>query len=104
MSWFKDLVAADVNSVFLNLDEFAEEHDINGVRVRCLIDKNINSDPSIALALGVYSNTFTVYVPATEMKPPKVESFLKIDGSRHAVQSVSVEEGMLVIVCEENRQ
>lgn len=104
MSWFKDLVAADVNSVFLNLDEFAEEHDINGVRVRCLIDKNINSAPSIALALGVYSNTFTVYVPATVMKPPKVESFLKIDGSRHAVQSVSVEEGMLVIVCEENRQ
>lgn len=104
MSWFKDLVAADVNSVFLNLEEFAEEHEINGVRSRCIIDKNINSDPSIASALGVYSNTFTVYVPATDMKPPKVESFLKIDGSRHAVQSVSVEEGILVIVCEENRQ
>ena len=34
MSAFKDLVAADNRNVFLNMDEFGEEHDLNGTKCR----------------------------------------------------------------------
>ena len=31
MSIFKDIIAADVHSVFLNVEEFSDMHNINGV-------------------------------------------------------------------------
>ena len=37
MSGFKDMVAADNEKVFLNLDEFAEEHDLNGTTCKCIL-------------------------------------------------------------------
>ena len=36
MSGFKDQVAADLD-VFINSDEFAEEHDLNGMTVRAVV-------------------------------------------------------------------
>ena len=62
MSYFKDMVAVDVKRIFLNPDEFAEKHNIDGKEILCVLDKNINSDPSLAKALGVYSNMVTLYV------------------------------------------
>ena len=38
MSAFKDAVAADMDAVFLNMDEFAEEHDLNGTVCTCIVE------------------------------------------------------------------
>ena len=49
MSAFKDFVAADVQNVFINLDEFSEEHEIGHEVVPCILDKIItqaNGDDS----------------------------------------------------------
>ena len=40
MSRFKDMVARDALTVFMNMEEFAEVHEINGRRLRCIIDTN----------------------------------------------------------------
>ena len=37
MSAFKEQVAADVSGVFMNLDEFGEEHDLNGTTCTCVV-------------------------------------------------------------------
>lgn len=103
MSYFKDMVAADVKRIFLNPDEFAEKHNIDGKEILCVLDKNINSDPSLAKALGVYSNMVTLYVSEKDMKVPKATGSIRIDGSVHLVVSAGIEEGMIVIVAEERR-
>ena len=37
MSTFKEQLASDLENTFLNLDEFAEEHDVNGKTVTCIV-------------------------------------------------------------------
>ena len=37
MSAFKDMVEADIVNVFLNLDELAEIHNLDGVECACVI-------------------------------------------------------------------
>ena len=43
MSAFKDAVSKDVKAVFLNLDEFANEHTLNGKTVVCVVDKDLTT-------------------------------------------------------------
>lgn len=37
---FKDVLRSDIKSVFLNFEEFGEEHEINGETVLIIIDEN----------------------------------------------------------------
>lgn len=37
MSTFKEQLATDIDSVFLNIDEFGEEHDLNGITCTCVV-------------------------------------------------------------------
>lgn len=107
MSLFKRCVEHDVTNVFLNLDEFADWHTIDDVRLRCIVDKdmteaysNAQSDP----IEGVFHNTVTLYVRAMDMERPVEGELLRLDGSLHLVESVSDEMGVYVIIATENRQ
>ena len=97
MSAFKDFVAADVQNVFINLDEFAEEHEIGHEVVPCILDKIITQANGDDSYLGVFVNQLTIYVEVGVIETP-------IDGALHLVKSVSNEGGVLVIVTEANEQ
>ena len=48
MSGFKDMIAADIDKVFLNLEDYAEEHDLNGTTCSCILqDVSVTEDLSI---------------------------------------------------------
>lgn len=104
MSWFKDLVQDDVKSTFLNHDEFAEEHVINGDKVCCILDKIINEAHDEDSFLGVFVNQLTIYVRTGDILTPEEGDLIQVDGSNHIVQSVSEEMGVLVIVADANKQ
>jgi hypothetical protein len=102
MSLFKRLVSLDTKRVFINKDEFAEEHNLNGSNVVCVVDKNIIED---AKQLGVFINAITIYVETADLNVPPVEGeLLEFDGNIFVVRSVSDEDSMLVIVAEANEQ
>jgi len=107
----KDMFCEDVCDVFLNLDEFAEWHDIGpragmARRVRCVIDKNETSDiASVVVARfseGVAEGSIRVYLRQGDIPRPAIGEILRIDGSLHIVQRTSLEMGMLVIELSEN--
>ena len=103
---FKEMVEADITSVFLNLEEFGEIHQIEGKPVICIIDRDVYGpiNGTIAHPLeGLTDNALTLYTKADSMRRPSVGKTLSVDGSLHLVQSVSVEMGMLVIKLEETR-
>lgn len=104
MSAFKDAVAADVNGVFLNADEFADWHDLDGERVKCLIDTDVTGEAKPELE-GVFINALKIYVASCDLvrRPIEGEHF-SVDGSLHFVRRVSDEMGLLVITCEVNDQ
>lgn len=104
MSAFKDAVSKDVKAVFLNLDEFANEHTLNGKTVVCVVDKDLTTAGNSHFE-GVFLNTNTIYVDVKDMEQRPVEGqIIRLDGVRLMVRSVSVEEGIYVIVAEENAQ
>lgn len=102
MSRFKRFVSLDVKRVFINSDEFAEEHILNGERVSCVIDKEISQD---AKNIGVFLNAVTIYVEKADLEEAPVEGeLIELDGNVYVVRSVSDEDAVLVIVAEANEQ
>lgn len=104
MSRFKDCVNADVKSVFINKDEFADAHTLNGKTVICVVDKDLtegaDSDTGHRYE-GVFVNAVTIYVDVNDIEARPVEGeLIEFDDAMHSVKSVSVEEGVLVIVAE----
>lgn len=104
MKTFKDFAAEDVRNVFLNLNEFAEIHDIDGTKIKCVIDKNVISRIPESELVGDFVNLTTLYADSGDVNEPVEGEIMSIDNSRHIVQSVSHEGTMLVIVLRENLQ
>lgn len=108
MRTFKDAVSADVANVFLNMDEFADRHNLNGRDVICLVDTDM-TDPAkerVNKSLeGVFVNSITVYVKPDDLERRPVErELLYLDGEMYFVQTVSSEMGLLVITAEVHGQ
>lgn len=91
MSRFKDMVARDALTVFMNMEEFAEVHEINGRRLRCIIDTN-EADTAPSLYEGVYTLLTTVYVLSSEIRAPAVDEVFTIDNVMFVVKHVSDED------------
>lgn len=108
MSAFKDAVQKDVKSVFINLNEFADEHELNGQKVVCIVDKDLTQGKGDTVAnplYGVFLNTITIYVDEKDLERRPVEGEqLRLDRVRYMVRSVSAEGGVLVIIAEVNEQ
>lgn len=104
MKTFKDFAVADVQNVFLNLNEFADYHDIDGEKIKCVIDKNIISEIPENGLVGDFINMTTLYADSKDLEAPEEGQWMSIDDSRHIVKSVSIEGTMLVIVLRENQQ
>ena len=105
MSAFKDAVAADIKGVFINSDEFAETHNLNGRSVLCVIDKNNIIEGRDGKIEGVFLNSLSIHVSKDDLDSIPIEGeWLSIDGSFHIVRSVSEEMGVLVILAEANEQ
>lgn len=99
MSRFKDMVARDALTVFMNMEEFAEVHEINGRRLRCIIDTN-EADTAPSLYEGVYTLLTTVYVLSSEIRAPAADEVFTIDNVMFVVKHVSDEDGLIVIKAE----
>ena len=99
MSRFKDMVARDALTVFMNMEEFAEVHEINGRRLRCIIDTN-EAETAPSLYEGVYTLLTTVYVLSSEIRAPAVDEVFTIDNVMFVVKHVSDEDGLIVIKAE----
>ena len=108
MSTFKDTVKKDVKSVFINQDEFADEHVLNGQTVVCVIDEDLTTNVSDTVAnplYGVFVNMFKIYVSPDDLHNAPVEGeVLNVDGKICLVRKVSLEQGILVITAEANEQ
>lgn len=106
MSGFKDVVAADNGQVFINGDEFADIHTINGVDVLCIMEgltteemlTKANATPSYD---GINSTTRILHVK-TENMPERVVygNAIEVDGEMYRVGDVVEDMGISTITLE----
>lgn len=74
---FKDVVAADIEKVFLNTDEFAESHRIDGEDITCVLDEDKAVPNKID---GVYTMRRRLFISQLALGyRPEPEQKIKID-------------------------
>lgn len=104
MSGFKNLVARDIENVFLNIDEFAEEHNLNGTTCKCILQ-----DVSVAEGLYIdeqmsqsyprlYGSRLLVNCKTAALpEVPVTDQNFRVDGKLYIVESCDNDMGMLTI-------
>ena len=104
---FKAIVKPAVHNIFLDLEEFADTHIVNGNEMPVLIDNNeqierekrINQNTD-----GIYTNQRLIYVAASDFGPlPKQGSLLTLDKRIFRVEDAIDEDGVYSITLEANR-
>lgn len=107
MSAFKDAVNADIKRVFINLLEFADQHNINGQMVDAVIDRDVIKERQPPTASeyseGIFLEEILVYVAADDLqrKPVKGEIF-RLDNEMYLVKEVAENMGVLEITITSN--
>ena len=100
---FKDCAAADIEAVFFNMDEFAEEHTVDGNRLLVVLDENTLLDRSAhweggakqSFDQGLYKADLNLYVKTADYGPrPKVGKPMVVDGRKYLVGNVNDESGV----------
>lgn len=105
---FKDLVAADISGVFLNRQEFADTHTIDGKPMTVVVDENEllereKSKMGIPVD-GTYKSRRLIYVAKNEYGPrPAYGRQINFDGRLFRVTDCTEEAGILAITLEAAR-
>jgi hypothetical protein len=107
---FKDVIADDNKNIFLNMDEFAETHSIDGKEMPCIIDNNEMLERekryrnSKTFAEGIYVKSLLIYVNAVDFGAmPAVGRALTFDQKRYIVTDAVNEDGIYSISLEANK-
>lgn len=88
---FKEQLFKDMD-VFINMDEFASLHNINGVDMYCIIDEDLFEERGQTQAEsnfnGVYLKTKSIFIRKEDIYKPEVDERFDIDGRHYLVRDV----------------
>lgn len=103
---FKELMAEDVDDVFLDTDENAEEHDIDGQTVLCSVDQvssRERSDRQNETYDGIFKATAMLAVKEAVLGyRPVFGQAMKVDGTMYLVAKCVEDSGLLLVTLEAN--
>ena len=95
---FKDELAADIDAVFLNLEEFAEEHQVEGVKIKCVIDSDKGQPKSDGSMYDLAEADFVLMAKTTDLPARKeAGSVLNLDGRELTVSTWEEQGGIAVV-------
>lgn len=101
---FREQLRKDAEITFFNLDEFGEEHIVNGREMKIIIDDNELSKRSQSADThynGSYIDKILVYVRGRDFGPlPGIEKVVRIDGNTYRVTKPTNELGVYSLVLE----
>jgi hypothetical protein len=104
---FKECIRADVSDVFLNIDEFASLHTVNGRKIPIIIDNNelIEREKKAKSSMdGISVRTTLIYAKAKDYgNLPAVGSRVILDNQVYLVTDSMNEDGVYSIHLEYNR-
>lgn len=100
MSAFKDMVAAD-NDAFINLDEFAEEHDLNGTVTKAVVEGKVSKERHFRVGTiyeGIYEGDIVAHVKKSDLpEVPVRDEIFNLDGVSYLVAECTDDMGILSI-------
>ena len=101
---FKEQIAADLDSVFLNLDEFAEIHRVEGSKIPVVVDNDQLNKLKKGQILGLVEADMllmgkTADFPA-DLEPGRM---LNVDGRELIIASSGEDMGLVEVALQQNR-
>lgn len=102
---FKDQVSKDLDAVFLNLDEFAEYHRIEGAKVAVVLDNDQLNKLKKGQILGLIEADMLIMAKEADM-PRDLEPgrLLNVDGREMIVANSGRDMGLVEVALRQNRQ
>ena len=99
---FRDFLEGDIDNVFLNADEFAEEHDLNGTIAKAVVQAPTARESF--MSNGSHANDslqgVSVFVHCKLMDIPEIPAqgnVFRLDGDIYVVNSAVEEDGLVSI-------
>lgn len=108
---FKEQIAHDNSTIFMNLDEFSDLHIVNGKEMAVQIDSNEMIDREkryqykrSLYADGVFMKELLIYVKAEDFgNLPAVGRILTLDGKTYTISDAIDENGIYSLCLEANK-
>ncbi len=104
---FKDIIKRDIKQTFLNLDEFGEEHSVNGETATVIFDdiENVEREKKMqSHADGIHVRQYFLYIAADDFGSlPAQGRIVTVDGKKYIVVDATDEAGIYGITLESNR-
>lgn len=98
MSAFREMLVTDAQKVFLNTEEFGEQHTVEGHEIIAVVATNEQLAVTGGEALGIDGNAVVLYARETDMpENPGVGGILNLDGSERVVEDWNIEMGVAVV-------
>lgn len=106
---FKDFAAADVGTTFLNPNEFATLHNIDGIDMLVVVDEDVSNARTLNMGLeralaygeGLSVSTIKVYIdPLVYAERPVQGQMMTFDGMQRQVLKVSDQDGLYAVTLE----
>ena len=96
----KDQLTQDLD-IFMNTDEFATKHKVNGIEIPIIIDEELLKERQSRVddpAEGVYDTGVLLVVKKVDYgEKPAIGEIVKLDEDIYRVQDVQNDEGMYII-------
>jgi len=104
-SLFQDQLVADLNKVFLNLNEFAEMHNINGIEVSCIIDTDSTQPLRAGIAKydGTFKETIMLFISESNLPnepKPAYNQRIIVDKHNYRIMHVDLNNSLYEILLE----
>lgn len=95
MKTFKDYAQDFDLDTFINFDEFADDHLINGNLLKCVIDDDIFDERSTLSgdrSGGVFKDMISIFIKKEDIEKPLIDEMITVDDKDYRV--VEVKENM----------
>lgn len=101
---FKAQIQDDIERVFINLDDFAESHTIEGTTVMCVVDDNAQARVKQGRILGMVEADVILFGKAEDFPYTRgPEELMNVDGKEMIVVKWAEAMGVVEIALEQNR-
>lgn len=95
---FKDEVKADIDGVFLQADEFAETHRVEGKDIICVLDTDRGKLKSNGGEYDLSEADFVLMAKTADLPPRKAAgALLNLDGKELTVGTWDEQDGMAIV-------
>lgn len=97
---FKQMLEEDISHTFMNMDEFAEIHNVNGQKMPVIVDSNEQLEREKRMSenpqkLGIHMKQLLIYVKRSDYGPlPSPGNYLLFDGQNYQVTDAIDESGV----------